>query len=495
MVSTLAFDLGASSGRAVLGRYDGTKLTITEMHRFPNDPVRIHQHMYWDVLRLLHEIKQGLIATRLQGQRDIQSIGIDTWGVDFGLLGMHGELLSNPYHYRDDHTLGIKAEVCRLISQEELFTRTGIQFLQFNTIFQLYALKKAASPLLDRAENLLMMPELLRYFLTGERLSEWSIVSTTQLGSPYTRTWDRELITKLNLPAHLFLEPMAPGTRAGTLLPALCTEVGMEAIPVIAVAEHDTASAVAAVPALEEDFAYMSCGTWSLLGTEISEPIINAQALQENVTNEGGVNGTIRLLKNVTGLWLIQECRRAWKNAGRQLPYTQEIQLIEQAQPFRSFIDPDHPMFVNPLDMPGQIQYYCRQTGQPVPTNEGEILRCIVESLALRYSFVLESIEKLVHKRFTRLHIVGGGAQHSALCQFTANALARPVWAGPREATAIGNVLVQYIALGKMQDLRQARRVVHDSFPIVEYEPVNTDSWEQACEKCYRITRRYTALY
>jgi rhamnulokinase len=486
----LAFDLGASSGRAVVGEFDGERITVTEVHRFPNDPVRIHGRIYWDILRLFHEIKQGLLAAWLQGYRDMQSVGIDTWGVDFGLLGKHGELLGNPYHYRDDHTTGILEEIYHIIPREEIFARTGIQFLQFNTLCQLYALKTAASPPLDEAQTLLLIPELLRYFLTGERLSEWSIASTTQLCNPYTRQWDCFLLERLSIPEHLFIDPRPSGTRAGVLLPALCEELGIAPLPVVAVTEHDTGSAVVAVPAAQDDFAYLSSGTWSLLGTEIARPIINQQALEWNITNEGGINGTVRLLKNVTGLWLIQECRRAWRNEGKHISFEDEGTLVTQCTPLRSFIDPDDPMFINPAHMPRQIQLYCRQTGQPVPESESEILRCIVDSLALRYRFVLERIEGLTQKRFAGLHVVGGGAQHRTLCQCTANALARPVWAGPQEATALGNLLVQYISSGYMKDLHHARRVVRDSFAITTYEPEDIGQWESAYARFCEITRQ-----
>jgi len=488
LVSALAFDLGASSGRAVVGTFAGERLTVKDTHRFANEPVHVLEHMHWDILRLVHEIKQGLIATRLQGYNDIESIGIDTWGVDFGLLSASGELLGNPYHYRDPHTLGVMEEVFQLVSRADIFARTGIQFIPFNTLYQLYALKKANSPLLERAETLLLIPELLRYFLTGERHSEWTIASTTQLCDPRTRTWDRDLITQLGLPTHLFLEPQEPGSAVGRLLPAVSAELGVPALPLIAVAEHDTGSAVVAVPAEGAEFAYLSCGTWSLLGTELPQPVMNEQALDLNVTNEGGVNGTTRLLKNVTGLWLIQECRRAWKNEGKSISYSEEHMHIEQASPFQSFVNPDHPMFLNPAHMPRQIQQYCRETGQREPQSEGEFLRCIVESLALRYRFVLERIETLVQRRFAGLHIVGGGAQNIALCQYTANALARPVWAGPYEATAIGNLLVQHIALGHMENIQHARRVVRQSFPIKTYTPTDTEVWERAYERFRVVT-------
>jgi rhamnulokinase len=319
-------------------------------------------------------------------------------------------------------------------------------------------------------------------------MSEWTIASTTQLCDPHTRTWNLALIEKLAIPSHLFSQPVPAGTIAGKLLPAVAEEVGLDTLPVIAVAEHDTASAVAAVPADHAEFAYLSSGTWSLIGTEIAEPMLNNAALELNITNEGGINGTVRLLKNVTGLWLIQECRRIWRNEGRQLSYEDEGMLIAKSAPFQAFIDPDDPMFLAPAHMPRQIQQYCRQTGQPVPETEGALLRCIVESLALRYRFVLEHIEALIQKRFAGLHIVGGGSQHAALCQYTANALGRPVWAGPQEATAIGNLLVQLIALGKIKDIQQARQIVRHSFPLVTYEPGDRAAWEQAYKTFLYVT-------
>lgn len=488
MVKALAFDLGASSGRAVVGQLDADKLTIVDTHRFPNEPVHVLQHMHWDILRLLHEIKQGLIQTRLKGHADVQSIGIDTWGVDFGLLNTQGELLGNPYHYRDVHTNGVMEQIFQQVPQAEIFQRTGIQFISFNTIYQLAALQRSASLLLAQADTLLLIPELLRYFLTGERLSEWTIASTTQLCDPTTQNWDMSLLQKLDIPTRLFQTPVSPGTLAGTLLPAISSEVGLPSLQVVAVAEHDTASAVVAVPAASSDFAYLSSGTWSLLGTEVSSPIRNAQALQANVTNEGGVNQTTRLLKNVTGLWLLQDCRRIWKNEGQQFTFEEEKKLTADAPPFRSFINPDHPMFMSPVHMPRQIQAYCQQTGQPVPQTEGEIFRCIIESLALRYRYVLELIENLVQKRFSGLHVVGGGSQNTILCQYTANALGRAVWAGPVEATAIGNLLVQYISLGHLANLQQARALVRQSFPIQTYEPLEISQWNEAYVRFCQIT-------
>lgn len=488
-----AFDLGASSGRAVLGQFTdehGGRLTVTDTHRFPNDPVRIHNHLHWDILRLLHEIKQAFIQTRLQGHRQIASMGIDTWGVDFGLLDRSGKLLGNPYHYRDAQTTSMLEEVTRSIPRQEIFARTGIQFMAINTLYQLYALKKAGSVYLEQAKTLLFIPELLRYFLTGERYSEWTIASTSQLCNPYQRKWDRELLTRLGLPEQIFLDPQEPGTQVGSLLPSVCEEVGIAQVPIIAVAEHDTASAVIAVPAEGADFAYLSCGTWSLIGTEVAQPIINEQALSFNITNEGGINGTTRLLKNITGLWLLQECRRIWRNEGKHISYLDEREHIAQAPALHSFINPDDPMFANPGHMPQQIQHYCRQTEQPVPESIGEIIRCIIDSLALQHRLILERIESLAQKRFVGLHMVGGGAQNTILCQCTANALGREVWAGPYEGTAIGNLLVQLIALGEIENVQQARQVIRNSLPITTYQPQNSDRWAEAYQQFLSITQQ-----
>ncbi|MDF2963281.1 MAG: yulC, partial [Paenibacillus sp.] len=376
--TVLAFDLGASSGRAVIGKLEPTgdgeggagasrRLTVEEIHRFPNDPVQVGRHLHWDILRLLHEIKQGIVKAGHAGHHAVESLAIDSWAVDFGLVDASGQLLGNPYHYRDHHTDGMMEEVGGLIGREQIFASTGIQFLPFNTIYQLYALKKHQSVQLQQADKLLMIPDLLRYFLTGVMMSESTNASTTQLLNARTGEWDTALLEQLQLPASLLLKPEAAGTNAGSLSAEVCAELGVQAIPVIAVGEHDTASAVAAVPAAEEHFAYLSCGTWSLLGTEVKEPVLTAQALDWNFTNEGGVNGTYRLLRNIMGLWLVQECKRAWDKAGLGLSFPQLVELAEQAQPFAAFIDPDAAEFLNPVHMPEQIQAYCRRTGQYVP--------------------------------------------------------------------------------------------------------------------------------
>ncbi|MEB3103569.1 rhamnulokinase [Paenibacillaceae bacterium T2] len=486
--AALAFDLGAGSGRAIVGRLDKQqeRLTVEEIHRFSNDPVKAGNYLHWDILRLLHEIKQGILKSK-HLEIELESMGIDSWAVDFGLLSRSGELLGNPYHYRDHQTDGIMEEVAGRVGKNEIFARTGLQFLPFNTIYQLYALKKRSSPLLEKAAALLMIPDLLRYFLTGEMITEYTNATTTQLWNPTTGSWDTELMERLDLSVNLLLPPVAAGSKAGSLSKDVSQELGIDSIPIIAVGEHDTASAVAAVPATEEKFAYLISGTWSLMGTELSSPVLNDQALAWNFTNEGGVYGTNRLLKNIMGLWLIQECKRTWDKEGKDLSFEKLVELAKEADPFQSFIDPDHPSFLNPDHMPDQIRQFCRDTGQYVPQTEGEIARIIFESLALKYRTILEQIEQLSAHSFKNLYMVGGGIQNQLLCQFTANAVRREVLAGPVEASALGNLVVQYISLGHIADLKQARRIIRTSFPARIYRPVDTEIWLKAYEAFQRI--------
>ncbi|HEX7056287.1 MAG TPA: rhamnulokinase family protein [Bacilli bacterium] len=479
-MNVLAFDLGAGSGRALIGSLHGRKMQIREVHRFANDPVQVKDRLHWDILRLYHEIKQGLLQAKLQAGGGLASLGIDSWAVDFGLIGDNGELLGNPYHYRDHHTDQVMDEVFALLPKEEIFRRTGIQFLQFNTIFQLYALRKAGSPILAKAQTLLMIPELLRYFLTGEQIGEFTNASTTQLYNPIDGCWDRTLLERIGVRPELFTRVCRPGTAIGGLLPSVRAELGLSDLQVTAVAEHDTGSAVAAVPAEQRHFAYLICGTWSLLGTETEKPVITDEALVFNFTNEGGVAGTNRLLKNIMGLWILEECRRTWRKQGLQLSYDEMSEQALQAESFASLIDPDDPAFLNPANMPQAIQDYCRKTGQPVPEQIGQIVRCILESLACKYRFVLEMTERLARQRYNGLHMIGGGIQNKLLCQFTANAIGRPVWAGPAEGSAVGNVLVQYMALGEIADIWEARTIVRKSFAIETYLPLEQERWEKA---------------
>ncbi len=478
--AVLAYDLGAGSGRAVLGRLNGHTIQVEELHRFSNEPVHVGDRLHWDVLRLLHELKHGLLKAKLDGA-ELVSVGIDSWAVDFGMIGPNGEMVGNPYHYRDSHTDGMMEKVfATIISREELFGKTGIQFLPFNTIFQLAALKQADSPVLKGASRFLMIPDLLRYFLTGEMMNEFSNATTTQLYNPVIGTWDTELLERLGLEPKWFSTPVQPGTPVGQLRSSVAGELGVGAMPFIAVAEHDTGSAVAAVPALERSFAYLSCGTWSLLGTEVEKPVINEAAFANNFTNEGGVGGTFRLLKNIMGLWLLQESRREWERSGLSYSFPELVELASRAPAFRVLIDPDDERFLRPGDMPARIREYARETGQPVPEQPGEIVRCILESLALQYRYVLELTERVSGRSFNGLYMVGGGIQNKLLCQWTANAIGKPVWAGPAEGSAIGNMAVQWLSSGIFADIWEARRVIRDSFPVETYEPVEREAWELA---------------
>ncbi|WP_274650437.1 rhamnulokinase [Paenibacillus humicola] len=480
-MKALAFDLGAGSGRAVLGSVEDGRLAIQEVHRFPNEPVQVGARLHWDILRLYHEIKHGIrMAWRVTSGR-VASIGIDSWAVDFGLIGANGELLGNPYHYRDRHTEKAMDELFAIVPKAEVFERTGIQFLPFNTLYQLFALKRDGSPLLAQAERLLMIPDLLRYFLSGEMHGEFTNATTTQAYNPTTGGWDDRLLAAAGVSRKLLPDPVRPGTPVGRLSQPVAEELGVTAIPLIAVGEHDTASAVAAVPAAGPDFAYLSCGTWSLMGTEVQAPVLTPEALRHNFTNEGGVYNTYRLLKNIMGLWLLEESKRTWeRERGATIAYAGLLAQAEAAAPFRSLIDPDDGRFLNPARMPEAIASFCRETDQPVPESDGAFVRCILESLALKYRYVLEKTESLAGRTYDGLHMVGGGIQNGLLCRFTASAIGRPVLAGPAEGSALGNLAVQLIAGGAIADIAEARRLIRDSFPIRAYEPEDAPRWEEA---------------
>ncbi|WP_233566565.1 rhamnulokinase [Cohnella endophytica] len=487
MTSILAIDLGASSGRALLGRLKDGKIEVEEIHRFPNDPVQVGDRLHWDILRLYHEIKTSLLKVKHRGI-ELKSMAIDSWAVDFGFVGKNGELIGNPYHYRDSHTEGAMESLFAEIPASVIFSRTGIQFLPFNTIYQLYALKQANSPWLKEGHRLLMIPDLLRYFLTGEMHNEFSNATTTQLYNPTTDKWDAELLKMLDFPASWFGDVLKPGQLAGRLRTSVCDELGIPSIPVYAVAEHDTGSAVAAVPATDKAFAYLSCGTWSLMGTEVDKPVLHELAQKLNFTNEGGVADTYRLLKNIMGLWILQECRREWERAGKTYSFPELVQMAAGTKPFNAFIDPDDDLFLPPGDMPARIAQYCRQSGQLPPETDGEIVRCILESLALKYRHVFELTERLSGHRFSGLHMVGGGIQNTLLCQWTANAIGKTVWAGPSEGSAIGNLAVQWIAMGEFSDIGDARRAIRASFPVTDYEPEDAEAWNEAYERFSALT-------
>lgn len=486
-MSVLAYDLGAGSGRAILGHLNDRGMETREIHRFKNEPVKVGERMHWDILRLHHEVLQGLTLVKQHGEVP-ESLGIDSWGVDFGLLGSGGELLGNPYHYRDIQFNGMMDQICQELSAKRIFERTGIQFLPFNTLYQLAVLKRSASPLLREAERFLMIPDLLRYFLTGEAVNEFTNATTTQLYNPMLAEWDGELLDHIGVSRQCFGEVVMPGTSVGQLRSSIRHELGLASIPVIAVAEHDTGSAVVAVPATERAFAYLSCGTWSLMGTELDQPAISAESLALNFTNEGGAGGTYRLLKNIMGLWILQESMRQWEREGKGISYAALLAKAEAAPPFASLFDPDDDLFLPAGDMTERIRQYCRNTGQVVPEDQGSIARAILESLALKYRRVLEWTEQLSGQSFHGLHMVGGGIQNQLLCQWTANSIGKPVWAGPAEGSAIGNMAVQWMASGAFKDIWEARRVIRDSFPVAEYEPQDRSVWAEAYERFMRIT-------
>ncbi len=474
----LAFDLGAESGRGILGSFDGARLRLEVLHRFSNGAVPTLDALHWDVLHLHNEMLQSLrLCAAKHGALD--GVGVDTWGVDFALLGRDGALLGNPRHYRDPHTEGVMEEAFARVPRDEIFRRTGIQFMRFNTLFQLLAMRRDRSPLLDAAETLLFMPDLFHYWLTGIKVNEYTDASTSQMLDPHARTYAHELIQSLGLPAKILGTLVQPGTVLGPLRPSVLRDTGINAAPAIAPASHDTASSVVAVPASARSWAYISSGTWSLMGVELPQPLVGEAAREANFTNEGGVAGTTRFLKNIMGLWLVQECRRAWERAGTSHGYDELMRLAETATPFASLVNPNDPSFILPANMPAALADYCRRTGQPAPDGVGGTVRCALESLALCYRWVLERLEALSGQRVEVIHIVGGGCQNALLNQFTADACHRPVVAGPVEATAIGNVLVQALGVGVLGSLAEAREVVRRSFEVRTFEPRQADAWQE----------------
>lgn len=477
----LAFDFGASSGRAILGRLENGKIVMEEVYRFSNDPVIVGKTMYWDTLRQFFEIKQGILKAKKQG--GFESIGIDTWGVDFGLLDEHGVLLENAVHYRDDRTLGMQDEVFKAIPKDELYSLTGNQFENFNTVFQLYSLVQKRPWLLERADQMLLTPDLFNYFLTGEKKAEYTMVSTTQMMDAEHKVWSDKVLEALQIPSKILPEIVPSGTAVGNIQESICEELGVEPAKVIAVASHDTQSAVVAVPTEEKDFIFISCGTWSLFGTELSAPIIGEKSLEYNVSNEGGYGDTTTFLKNIIGLWLAQESRRQWMREGDEYSFGELEQMALKAEPFQSFIDPDAPEFTPAGNIPRRIRAFCERTGQKVPETVGEIMCCINQSLALKYRYALEQIESCTGKHYPMIHMIGGGIQSKLLCQMTANANNRRVLAGPVEATALGNIAVQMMSLGLIKDVDEARKIIANSEKTYEYMPQDQEKWEAAYKK------------
>jgi rhamnulokinase len=481
MANFLAIDLGASSGRVLLGQWNGKTFSLQELHRFANEPVSVHGHVHWDVLRLWHEIKLGLGAYSKVSAEPLAGMSVDTWGVDYGLLDKAGNLLGNPYHYRDHRNDGMLEKAFAKVSKAEIYQRTGIQFMQINTLFQLLSQVESHDPQLAQAETFLLMPDLFNYWLTGQKVAEYSDASTTHMLDAAKRKWDKELLGKLNIPTHIFPEIISPGTVIGHVRPDVMQDIGLSTPTlVVATGSHDTANAVAAIPALDESSVYISSGTWSLMGVEIAEPIINDQALELNFTNEGGVYGKIRFLKNVAGLWLLQESRRQWQREGKEYGWEDLLLMAEQAQPFKAVIDPDASDFLSHGDMPSFIRDYCKKTRQAMPETPGEIARCCLESLALRYRWVLEALEQLTNRQLTTIRIVGGGSQNKLLNQFTADACNREVVTGPVEATALGNIMMQAIATGHLKTLEAGRAAMAASVEQQRITPQPSGSWDKA---------------
>lgn len=476
----LAFDLGATSGRTILGTIDDNSLHMKELTRFPNQVLPMQGHVFWNIFSLYEHLCEGLRAAAREGAK-IQSIGIDTWGVDVAFIAEDGTLLGMPYAYRDPHTEGApEAYFKEVMSRKEVYARTGIQIMDFNTIYQLFALRRAGSSQLEAADRLLFIPDALSYLLTGKMVTEYTIASTSQLLNPRTQKLENELLERMGVTPAKFPDIVMPGHRIGILRPELAAACGLPEIPVIAVAGHDTASAVAAVPASDEHFAYLSSGTWSLMGIETRSPVIDERTYALNITNEGGVDGTTRLLKNITGMWLLEQCLKEWKALGTEYTYPQIVELADKAEPFRSMIDPDDASFAHPESMIAAIEAYCSRTSQPLPESHAEFIRTIFESLALKYRRVLDCFRELAPHPIEKLHVIGGGSKNALLNQFTANSTAIPVVAGPSEATAIGNVMLQAKAAGLVGSLAEMRQLIGRCVPTETFIPNEREAWEAA---------------
>ncbi len=486
-----ACDLGAESGRCMLGTFDGARVTLHEARRFPNEPVQVNTGLHWDVLRLFREIVQGLRAAACEHD-GLDGIGVDTWGVDFALLDRRDGLIGNPYHYRDRRTEGVLPEALRRVPREEIYTQTGIQLMPINTVYQLFVMAQRQDPALEAAQTLVMMPDLFNFWLAGRKACEFTEATTSQCFNPRTRTWAWDLLTRFGIPARLFPDVVGPAVVLGTLRAAVAEDIGTGAVPVIAAACHDTAAAVAAVPADQPGFAYISSGTWSLVGTEIAAPILTPAALDANLTNEGGVAATL-LHRNVMGLWLLQQCRQRWEREG-SVTYEELLASARRARPFGPIVDPDDERFLRPTDVPDVIRRACRESGQDVPEDRGAMVRCILESLAVKYRWVIDHLEEVTGRRIAVAHIIGGGSRNDLLCQLTADATARPVQAGPAEATATGNILAQAMALGHLGTLEELRAVVRASTPVDTYDPHPDPRWDAALERMKEMMNNAAAM-
>ncbi len=474
----IAVDIGAESGRVILGRLQDKNLSLDEIYRFSNEQIVQNKHLHWNTQKLFGEIKTRLAQAVKKGHKKIRGIGVDAWGVDFGLLDKDDTLLEEPYSYRDSRTNGMIERSFELIPRESMYFLTGTQFMQINSVFQLLSMVEASSPLLDRSDTLLFIPDLFHFFMTGKKYSEYTIASTSQLLNASKKSWEPVLFDKLGIPIDIMAPLVQPGSVVGSLLPEIRSETGLNEVDIIAPASHDTASAVVGVPFKDRTSAFLSSGTWSLLGVEVDEPINNEKSLRCLFTNEGGYNSTIRFLRNTMGLWLLQSCLKSWNESGLKYSYDDLVAMGKQAQEFISVIDPDYHEFLNPPDMTKAVTDYCRKTEQKAPGSPGEFVRIIVESLALKYRFIIDHINDVRNEHITALHIVGGGSQNDLLNQFSANSTGLPVIAGPVEAAAAGNITVQAIALGELSGIGEARSIIADSFPVRQYEPGDVDKWD-----------------
>jgi rhamnulokinase len=480
----LAVDLGASSGRVVLGEWDGARFALSEVHRFPNGAVRIQDGLYSDVLGLWREINEGIAGAGRSCRGRLDAIGLDTWGVDFALLDRDGALVGNPRHYRDRRTDGILELAFERVAREEIFEATGLQVWQINTLFQLFSMVRARSAELEVARTLLPLPNLFYYWLGGGPCAEYTEASSTQCLNLRTRAWATDLIARFGIRTDLFPALVEPGTDIGSLRSELASDAGLSGTSrVVAVGSHDTASAVGAIPGLDEKSAFISSGTWSVMGMEMTGPVINSRVLGTGFTNEGGLAGKTLLLKNLTGLWTLQECRRHWQREGDDYDWQELLGRADASEPFRSLIDPEAPDFLNPDDMPAAISAFCLRTGQPSPAGVGEFVRCCLESLALRYRITLGELEELAGRKVAGLKIVGGGSQNRLLCRLAADACGLPVIAGPAEATALGNLMAQAIAAGELAGIEEGRAAVGDSALTDSYEPGSGDGWAEALQR------------
>ena len=486
----IAVDLGAESGRVMLAAVSDEKLTFEEIHRFGNGPIEENDSLRWDFDKLFSEIKLGIGKAAKQAGAPVAGIGVDSWGVDFGLLDEKGKLLEKPYNYRDKRTNDMMEKAFELMDKREIYEHTGLQFMQFNSIYQLLAARISNSPALAKAKTLIFIADLVSYYLCGEMFAEYSLASTSQLMHMGTGQWSKEVFEKLSLPLDIMPEVVKPGTVVGKLTDKIASELGCEQIPVIAIGSHDTASAVVAVPGGDNNWAYFSSGTWSLIGVEVPEAIINDQTFEFPFTNEGGAENTIRLLKNIMGLWIVQECRRQWQREGTELNYNEITSMAEKAVPFAAYINPDDTSFFAPGDMPKRVSQYLEKTGQKTTDDKGQLIRIVLESLAFRYKEVIEKAEAVTDTKLDCIHIVGGGIQNELLCQFTANATGKQVITGPIEATAIGNILMQAKATGQIASLAEARKLVAKSVELKEYQPADAKLWQQKYEQFAELTKK-----